>query len=241
MRPGSARVAIVISTKLLAHLVSFILDHGTYEQQIVQSIAEAKKVVQEWGPHLAIVDLDSLDGDPLELVALRRQSGVRLPVIGITAKRDMRSKLKAYELGLDDLLTRPFPPEDLIAGALAMMKRVHEMKVEFLPTVRIGSLELDLLDEELRFQGITLKLTPLERAVFYLFAANPGVVITRDELLDLVWGRDFVPESNVVDRHIATLRAKLGQAGAPLLTTVAGHGYELNAPGLIPPGRRPRD
>ena len=165
MRAGPARVLIVIAEPLLARLVSFELNHGTYEQRTVPGLGRAKDLVRDWEPHLAIVDLDHKDGDPLELVALLRPSGGRLPVIGITTKRDMRSKLRAYERGLDDLLTIPFPPEDLIAGALAVMQRVHAMHVQFLPTIRLGELELDLMDEELRWRQVQLRLTAMERAI----------------------------------------------------------------------------
>jgi DNA-binding response OmpR family regulator len=115
--------------------------------------------------------------------------------------------------------------------------------VVFTPTSHFGALEIDLLHRRARVDGHDLRLTPLELSLLYVLASNPGRILTRDELLDQVWGSDFSAESNVVDRHVRDLRAKLRDdwRRPRYIATISGKGYrfvlttEDHAPVTPPP------
>jgi two-component system KDP operon response regulator KdpE len=115
------------------------------------------------------------------------------------------------------------------------MRRSYSGAVEFTPVLRLGDLEIDILNRHVRAGGRELHTTPLEQSLLYLLAANAGRLLTRDEILDYLWGADYVAESNVVDRHIRNLRGKLhDDSRRPrYIATVPGRGYRF-----VPPGAR---
>jgi DNA-binding response OmpR family regulator len=110
------------------------------------------------------------------------------------------------------------------------MRRTYHGAVEFTPIVKLGDLEVDVLNRKVRAGGVDLHLTSIERNLLYLLAANAGRLLTRDEILDYLWGSDYVAESNVVDRHIRNLRAKLQSHLRPrCIATVPGRGYRFES------------
>ena len=116
------------------------------------------------------------------------------------------------------------------------MRRTYHGAVEFTPVIRLGDLEIDVLNRRVRAGGTDLHFTSIERSLLYLLAANAGRLLTRDEILDYLWGSDYVPESNVVDRHIRNLRVKLQNYSRPrCIATVPGRGYRFEpAPAATP-------
>jgi DNA-binding response OmpR family regulator len=190
------------------------------------SVAEATDMLRAWSPHLLLVDMDVEGGGSLEwLVDMKR----RLPVIALTRRYDLRAKLVAFERGADDVLTVPFPPEELLARSLAILRRAYSTVLPLMASIRIGDLEVSLLHRRARIGTRELHLTPVEQSLLYLLAANAGRLLTREEILDSLWGADYVPESNVVDRHVTKLRAKLqDRPRRPrFIVTVPGRGYRF--------------
>ena len=153
----------------------------------------------------------------------------RLPVIALTRRGDLATKLAAFEQGVDDILTVPFSPEEFVARTLALMRRTYREAFAFTPVLRLGELEIDILNRCVRVAGHELHLTSLEQSLLYLLAANAGRVLTRDEILDHLWGVDYMAESNVVDRHVRNLRAKLQNdwRRPRYIATVPGQGYRF--------------
>jgi DNA-binding response OmpR family regulator len=160
----------------------------------------------EWRPHLAVLDMEFAGG-----MLLDRLKGTAdpIPVIALTGQAGLETKLAAFERGVEDILTRPFSPEELVARAMVAMRRIYREAVAFRPVIRMGDLEIDMLHRRARVGDRVLHLTSVEQSLLYLFAANTGRLLTRDEILDNVWGMDYAAESNLVDRHIRNLRAKL--------------------------------
>jgi DNA-binding response OmpR family regulator len=144
---------------------------------------------------------------------------------------DLRTKLTAFERGVDDIMTVPFSPEELLARVLVITRRTLGQVPELNPVLRLGELEVDILHRRVRAGSSELHLTGLEQSLLYLLAANAGRVVTRDEILDALWGVDYVSESNVVDRHIRNLRAKLQNDWRKprFIATVPGRGYRFVA------------
>ena len=158
------------------------------------------------------------------------EGATRFPVVALTRRGDLQTKLAAFEWGVDDILVVPFSPEELLARILAVLRRTYgEPAMPFTPTITLGELEIDLLHQHVRVGEHTLSLTPLEMNLLYLLAANAGLVLTRDEILDALWGVDYLADSNVVDRHIRNLRAKLQNSyrRPRYIATVPGRGYRF--------------
>lgn len=232
LNPGEqkGRALIVMEQGPLCNLVTFALNHGRYERRKTHTVAEAAAIADDWRPHLAVVDIDlGTDDRALELIGRVLPDGSALHVIGLTRRGDMKAKLAAFARGVDDILTVPFAPEELVARAVALMKRVHAIEISFDPVIEVGELSIDLLNRSLRAQSHELHLTSLEQALLYLLAANQGEILTREMILDSVWGFDFVAESNVVDRHIRNLRIKLQNdwRRPRYVETVTGAGYRF--------------
>ena len=193
-------------------------------------------------PHLVILDMDIAGSGILERLAGPMREGGRLPVIALTRRGDLKAKLAAFERGVDDILTVPFSPEEFVARVLAIMRRSYRETAMFTPVLRLGDLEIDILNRRVRAGDTELHLTSLEQSLLYLLAANAGRLLTRDEILDYLWGADYVAESNVVDRHIRNLRVKLqNHSRRPrYIATVPGRGYRFllrtaEAPSSAPP------
>ena len=224
-----ARALLVIDRPVLAELVKLALGHGAYLTQVAPTPAAALAALRDWRPHLAVVDMDLAGGTLLEELGLAAPGAERLPVIALTRRGDLRTKLAAFERGVDDILTVPFSPEELVARTLAVMRRSYRDAGAFAPVLRLGELEIDILNRVVRAGGHELHLTSLEQSLLYLLAANAGRLLTRDEILDHLWGVDYAAESNVVDRHVRNLRAKLQNDWHKprYIATVPGKGYRF--------------
>ncbi len=222
------RALLVIGDEALARTVDLTLRHGTYVRRSTRTVAEALAAIEEWRPHLVFVDVDLEGGRGRQLideVAARE----RMAAIALTRRSDLRGKLDAFERGADDYIGIPFVPDDLVARAHAVVRRVHGGAGGVVPRLRIGDLEIDVLNRRVRAGESELHLTSLEQALLYLLAANAGTVLTREQILDALWGTDFVIESNVVDRHVRALRVKLQNDWHKprYIETVPGAGYRF--------------
>ena len=203
----AVRVLLVVSDTALANTVDLTLQHGPYVRRVVATVAEGKAAIEEWKPHLLLVDIDVEAGRAIQLIDDARVGPTG--VIALTRRSDLRGKLDAFARGADDYIGVPFVPDDLVARAHAVIRRTHGVTGELLPRLRIGDLEIDVLNRKVLAGEHELHLTSLEQALLYLLAANAGTTLTREQILDALWGTDFVIESNVVDRHVRALRAKL--------------------------------
>jgi DNA-binding response OmpR family regulator len=224
---SAPRVLLVIDQPVLAQYVALTLNHGISQTQVTQTIEAALAAIATWRPHLIMIDMDLAHGAILEQLGYTAPSTDRLPAIALTRRGDLQTKLAAFDHGVDDILTVPFSPEELVARMLAVMRRTYHKIVAFTPVLRLGDLEIDILNRSVRVRGQDLHLTSVEQSLLYLLAANAGRLLTRDEILDQLWGVDYVVESNIVDRHIHNLRVKLqnGWRRTRYIATIPGRGY----------------
>ena len=227
---GPIRVLVLEDQRLVAELVKLTLNHGGYVTREATDAAAAATVCAEWRPHLAIIDMD-VGGDELlqQIGSVGLQTSARVPAIALTRRGDLKSKLAAFDQGVDDILAIPFSPEELLARVLAITRRAYGGPVSFEPVLRLGDLEFDILNRQVRAGSSELHLTGLEQSLLYLLAANAGRAVTREEILDALWGVDYVAESNIVDRHVRSLRAKLQNdwRRPRFIATVPGKGYRF--------------
>ena len=137
-------------------------------------------------------------------------------------------------------MTIPFSPDELLARVLVITRRILGASVPFNPVLKLGEIEIDIMQRQVRAGSSELHLTGLEQSLLYLLAANAGQVVTRGEILDALWGTDYVSESNVVDRHVRNLRAKLQNDWRKprFIETVPGKGYRF-IPVFSDPERAP--
>ena len=221
------RCLIVTQDRFLGRLIHLVMDHGMYERAHKSDAREAERAIDEWRPHLMILDIDLDEGRGIDLVERWKRQGQRMPIIGVTRRGSIEARLGAFERGIDDLLVVPFPPEELVARCLGVMRRVHGHTVAFIPEIEIGPLRIDLLHQRLRADDRELELTPIEKALLYILAANAGETMSRERLLDYIWGFDRDVGSNLIDRHVADLRAKLGddRREPRFIQTIPGQGY----------------
>ncbi len=223
-----ARVLLVLDQPILSEVVKLALRHGLFIVEVVVA-SDARAMFRQWRPHLIVLDIDIEDGHFLSEVDETGRAGNPVPVIALTRRGDLKRKLAAFEAGADDIMTVPFSPEELVARALALMRRSYRQSITFTPTITVGELEIDILNRRVRAGHLDLQLTGLEQSLLYLLAANAGRVLSRNEILDALWGTDFIAESNVVDRHIRNLRAKLQNSWRRprYIATIPGRGYQF--------------
>ena len=216
---------------LIVDLIELTLNHGLFAVRAAPDLASAETILAEWRPHIGVVDMDH-EGSAslLAIVGARNDlAGSVMPVLGLTRRGDLRTKLRAFDLGVDDILTVPFPPEELLARCVVLARRATGTDRPIVPTIELGEIVIDIVHREVRAGTSVVHLSGIEQSLLYLLASRGGRVITRDEILDAIWGADFVSESNVVDRHIRSLRIKLQNdyRHPRFIATVTGRGYRF--------------
>lgn len=224
-----ARVLTVLERPVLAEVVRFALSHGQFIVRAVADETQAIAMLEEWQPHLAIIDMDVGHVALLDHLMEAPPPIGRIPSIALTRRGDLGTKLTAFEHGVDDILAVPFSPEELLARTLAVMRRTYRTAIAFTPTIRLGDLEIDILHRRVRAGQRQLHLTSLEQSLLYLLAANAGRLVTREQILDNLWGVDYAAGSNLIDRHVRNLRTKLHDnwRRPRFIATVQGLGYRF--------------
>lgn len=216
---------------MVVDLIELTLNHGLFVVRAARSLADAEQIMTTWHPHMIVVDMDHDDGAEL-VQRLGVSDNTRrsvTPILGLTRRGDLQTKLRAFDLGVDDIITVPFAPEELLARTLAMTRRATGVDHPIIPTIQIGDVHIDILKREVRFGQSAISLSGLEQSLLYLLASRAGQVVSREEILDIIWGADYVAESNIVDRHIRNLRMKLHDMyrHPRFIATVPGQGYQF--------------
>ena len=225
------RALVLYDRRAMVDLIELTLNHGLFTVRAAAGLADVEALLTNWQPHLALVDMEHDDSAALlsRLGTSRKLAATVTPVLGLTRRGDLATKLRAFDLGVDDIVTIPFSPEELLARAMVITRRASGVDRPIVPTIRLGEMEIDILNREVRAGTSVVHLSSIEQALLYLLASRGGRVVTRDEILDGVWGTDFVAESNVVDRHIRGLRVKLQNdyRHPRFIATVPGRGYRF--------------
>jgi DNA-binding response OmpR family regulator len=173
---------------------------------------------------LVVLDLRLPKKDGLEVLQEIRRMKPGLPVLILTARDDLSSKVEGLNAGANDYLTKPFAFEELVARIRAHLRRQDERA----DLLRAGAVTLDLRARRAEVGGTAVALTAREFALLECFLRHRGQVLTRAQILNHVWGYDFDSDSNVVDVYVRYLREKLARAGAPqVIETVRGAGYRV--------------
>jgi two-component system, OmpR family, response regulator MtrA len=179
--------------------------------------------VERRQPRFVVLDLGLPDFDGFELCRQLRGSA-DVPILILTARDEEADRIIGLELGADDYLTKPFSPRELVARIRAVLRRAEPVPSEA-HVIERGELRVDLRSRSVTIAGSAVTLRTLEFELLVELARHPGHVVTRDRLLDQVWGTSFAGGTRTVDVHIAQLRKKLGRPA--LIQTVRGVGYRM--------------
>jgi two-component system, OmpR family, response regulator QseB len=187
---------------------------------------EALHLAQDNPFDLLILDLGLPQKDGLEVLEELRGQGRTLPVIVLTARDDIHDKVAGLEGGADDYVTKPFRFEELLARIRVRLRHAPTLKAEEKDILQVGVVTLNLRTRQAEVSGHLVELPTREFTMAETFFRHPGQVLSREQLLDRVWGYNYDPGSNVVDVYVGYLRKKLG---SDLIETVRGMGYRLRA------------
>jgi DNA-binding response OmpR family regulator len=186
-------------------------------------------VLASWQPHLVLFDMELGGATVMQHMSARQPGVARLPVIGLTRRGDLKTKLAAFEAGVEDILSVPFAPEELLARVIAVVHRSYGDSNALTPVIELGQLELDILNRTARTGTSELRLTPLEQSLLYLMAASAGRVVSRNEINTTLWGADFVAKRGSADWQVRNLRSRMLNVSGrhDFIATVPGRGYRF--------------
>ena len=218
-----AHILIVDDDSRITDLLRRILAYEGYSVAIAASGSEALNRSLERPPDLIVLDIMMPGLDGLEVAQRLREASDNVPILMLTARDSVADRVKGLETGADDYLVKPFAPEELVARVKALLRRSQEERHEVL---RYADVELDTGTRVAHRGAREIELSPTEYELLLLFMRRPRQVLTREIILDRVWGLDFEGSSNVLEVYIGYLRNKLEAEGEPrLIHTVRSVGY----------------
>jgi len=224
MHEQAGTVVVIEDDPHIADLVDLYLRRDGFRVLLARDGSQGLDLIAREEPWIAILDVGlpgALDGFA---VCREIRAKGNLPVLFLTARDDEVDRILGLELGADDYLVKPFSPRELVARVRAILRRTRDVSVPQ-EIVSIGDLEVDLRRREVRIGGQPVSLTTREFDLLAFLAGNIGLALSRQQLLDGVWGADWYGDERTVDVHVAQLRKKLGES-LPL-DTVWGVGYRF--------------
>ncbi len=228
------RILIVDDDYNIAELISLYLTKECFETKIVGDGEEALRVFPEFQPNLILLDL-MLPGIDGYQVCRELRSTSQVPIIMLSAKGEIFDKVLGLELGADDYMIKPFDSKELVARVKAVLRR-YQLPVQMLESsvteqhgnfVEYPDLIVNLTNYSVIYNGHSIELPPKELELLYFLASSPNQVFTREQLLDHIWGYEYIGDTRTVDVHIKRLREKIKGNDKWALTTVWGIGYKF--------------
>ena len=228
------RILIVDDDYNIAELISLYLTKECFETKIVGDGEEALRVFPEYQPNLILLDL-MLPGIDGYQVCRELRSTSQVPIIMLSAKGEIFDKVLGLELGADDYMIKPFDSKELVARVKAVLRR-YQLPVQMPASsvteqhgnfVEYPDLIVNLTNYSVIYNGHSIELPPKELELLYFLASSPNQVFTREQLLDHIWGYEYIGDTRTVDVHIKRLREKIKGNDKWALTTVWGIGYKF--------------
>ncbi len=224
----SSLILVIDDDEKITSLIRRSLVFEGYAVSTASNGAEGLKRLLEEEPALILVDVMMPELDGWEVVRRVRESGMAVPIMMLTAKDEVVDRVKGLDLGADDYLIKPFALEELLARVRALLRRKQEVTEQVNNQLKFMDIVMDLDGREVFRGGRRIDLTTKEFELLYLFLENPRRVLSRDLIMDKIWGYDYSGESNVLEVYVAMLRQKTEELGeARVIQTVRGMGYVL--------------
>lgn len=229
------KILIVDDDENIAELISLYLIKECFSTEIAYNGRDALELVKSYDPDLILLDIMLPDIDGYDVCAEIRKTKLT-PVIMLSAKGEVFDKVLGLKLGADDYMVKPFDSNELVARVKAVLRRTSaiagktavavetDRKGEY---VEYDNLLVNITNYKVVFEGRTIDMPPKELELLYFLANRPNQVFTREQLLDKLWGYDFIGDSRTVDVHIKRLREKLNENHGWSITTVWGKGYKF--------------
>jgi DNA-binding response OmpR family regulator len=226
-RAQSHSILVVEDEPSIASFVGMYLEKAGFAVRTADSGARALEQADAEAPSLVILDLMLPDLDGIDVCRrIRQRSDV--PILMLTARDDDIDKIIGLEVGADDYLTKPFNPGELVARVKSVLRRANPQRRELdSASLQHGALKIDAGRREVTVEGDEVQLAPKEFDLLWELLDHRGLVLTRDQLLERVWGYTFAGDTRTVDVHVRQLRRKLGEASP--IVTVWGVGYKVSA------------
>ena len=227
--PAKQKILIVDDDTNIAELISLYLTKEFYQVQIVEDGEQALQVFDTFQPNLVLLDL-MLPGIDGYQVCRELRSRSNTPIIMLSAKGEVFDKVLGLELGADDYMIKPFDSKELVARVKAVLRRFQPSRTDEVPTAKIvqyPDLIINQSNYSVIYQGNSIDMPPKELELLYFLASSPNQVFTREQLLDHIWGYEYIGDTRTVDVHIKRLREKIKDPPAWRLATVWGIGYKF--------------
>lgn len=223
------KILIVDDDANIAELISLYLTKEFYEVRIVEDGEAALQVFDTFQPNLILLDL-MLPGIDGYQVCREIRSRSNTPIIMLSAKGEIFDKVLGLELGADDYMIKPFDSKELVARVKAVLRRFQPARSDAAPASRLvqyPDLVINQTNYSVVYRGQTVEMPPKELELLYFLASSPNQVFTREQLLDHIWGYEYIGDTRTVDVHIKRLREKIKDHDAWRLATVWGIGYKF--------------
>ena len=224
---GKQKILIVDDDLHIAELISLYMMKDGYETEEVYDGREAIKAAESFQPDLILLDLMLPGMDGYQVCTEIRKTS-RVPIIMLTAKGETFDKVLGLELGADDYIVKPFDPKELVARVKAVLRRYEpRQEEEDKDVLRFDALEINLSNYSVSYHGKSLDFPPKEFELLSFLAQNPNRVFTREQLLDRIWGYEYVGDTRTVDVHVKRIREKLNSEDTWGIRTVWSVGYKF--------------
>jgi two-component system alkaline phosphatase synthesis response regulator PhoP len=223
---ATEQILVVDDEENIIDLTRLYLEREGFRVEAATDGAQALEKINELKPALIVLDIMLPEVDGFE-VCRRTRAESDVPIIMLTARDDDIDKIVGLELGADDYMTKPFNPRELVARVKAILRRAERAPREESSPLQIGDVTIDPAGREVHVAGGPVELRAKEFDLLFTFAEHKGIVLTREQLLNLVWGFDFYGQTRTVDVHVAHLRKRLADSKFVRIETVTGVGYKL--------------
>ena len=224
---GKQKILIVDDDLHIAELISLYMMKDGYETEEVYDGREAIRKAESFQPDLILLDLMLPGMDGYQVCTEIRKTS-RVPIIMLTAKGETFDKVLGLELGADDYIVKPFDPKELVARVKAVLRRYEPKQEEADKNLlKFDGLEINLSNYSVSYEGKTLDFPPKEFELLSFLAQNPNRVFTREQLLDRIWGYEYVGDTRTVDVHVKRIREKLNSEDEWGIRTVWSVGYKF--------------
>ncbi len=230
------KILIVDDDENIAELISLYLTKECFETMIVGDGESALSAVDSFVPNLILLDL-MLPGIDGYQVCREVRAKQQTPIIILSAKGEVFDKVLGLELGADDFMEKPFDSKELVARVKAVLRRykpiVAQPEIVSEKCVQYPDLIINQTNYSVIYMGNTVEMPPKELELLYFLASSPNHVFTREQLLDQIWGYEYIGDTRTVDVHIKRLREKIKDHDAWKLSTIWGIGYKFEVKGNL--------
>ena len=225
------KILIVDDDNNIAELISLYLTKECFDTKIVNDGEEALLAYKSYNPNLILLDL-MLPGIDGYQVCREIRAKDNIPIIMLSAKGEVFDKVLGLELGADDYIMKPFDSKEMVARVKAVLRRYQPAKQDkpaaaAIKMVSYTDLEVNLSNYSVEYMGETIDMPPKELELLYFLASSPNQVFTREQLLDHIWGYEYIGDTRTVDVHVKRLREKIKDHAGWGITTVWGIGYKF--------------